>query len=242
MKKIHLVFSTLFLTVYFSYAQTKSQDKIYETYDKIVGLENSFLFNGTEFIDLFLNTDGTYRYFMGYDYVRGSIIYSGQYYSNVLLKYDILEDNLLTHSEGKLSIFNVKLLPEFVESFSIYNRNFVRLTDTKLSLSGNGYFEVAYLGGELQLYVKQNKRKKDKALSRGVQYKFFNNNYYLLKKKDKYVVISSIKDLKNALPERADEIRDFYKSYKKLYKLNPDSFMTKLMTSLDNSLKSQNKK
>ncbi|NGX84050.1 hypothetical protein [Aequorivita sp. KMM 9714] len=87
-----------------------------------------------------------------------------------MLKYDLLEDNLITHSEGKLSAFNVKFIPDFITSFSIYNRNFVKLVDIYLQLSGNGFFEEAYLGNQLKLYIKHSKRKKDKALNSGVQY------------------------------------------------------------------------
>src|SRR5690606_11974346 len=143
-------------------------------------------------------------------YVRGSVTYNGEYYVNVLLKYDLLEDNLLTRSDDNLSVFNVKLIPEFVESFSIHNRNFVRLSDTNLGLSGNNFFEASYVGNELHLYIKHVKKKKDKALNSGIQYKFSEDNFYLLKKNGTYTVIRSAKDLRKALPERDDEIRDFY--------------------------------
>ena len=218
-----------------AFSQANSQDKIYETYDAIVGLENTGLYNGTEFTDLFLNTDGTYRYFNGFDYTKGSVTYNGQYYVNVLLKYDLLEDNLLTRSDDNLSIFNVKLIPEFVASFSIYNKKFVRLSDTESALSENGFFEVAYLGNNLKLYIKHSKKKKDKALNNGVQYKFSEDNFYVLKTNGSYSEVRSIKDIRKLLPEKNDEIRDFHKSYKSLYKLNLDSFMTNLVKQLDAS-------
>ncbi|MCG2430450.1 hypothetical protein [Aequorivita xiaoshiensis] len=225
--------SILLFTTPFILAQTVAESKVYETYDNIIGVENTGLFNGTEFTDLFLNTNGTYRYFKGYDYVRGAVYYNGEFYSNVLLKYDLLEDNLITHSEGKLSVFNVKLIPDFVTSFSIYNRDFVKLVDINLPLPGNGFFEEAYLGNQFKLYIKHNKRKKDKALNSGVQYRFSINNYYLLQVDGHYAVINSIKDLRRALPEREDDIRKYYKSYKKLYKSDPDNFLIKLLKHLE---------
>ncbi|WP_313113667.1 hypothetical protein [Aequorivita sediminis] len=233
MKIAITVTSILLFTTQFIRAQTVAERKIYEAYDNIVGVENTGLFNGTEFTDLFLNTDGTYRYFKGYDYVRGTINYNGEFYSNVLLKYDLFEDNLITHSEGKLSVFNVKLIPNFITSFSIYDRNFVKIAALNLPLAGNGFFEEAYLGNQFKLYIKHSKRKKDKPLKSGVQYQFSINNYYLLRVDGNYAVINSIKDLRRALPEREDDIRKFYKSYKKLYKANPDSFMIKLITHLE---------
>jgi len=216
-----------------AFSQSKLPNEIYETYDKIVGLENTGLYNGTEFTDPFLNTDGTYRYYNGYDYTRGSVTYNGQYYVNVLLNYDLLEDNLLTRSDDNLSIFNVKLIPEFVTSFSVGGHNFVRLSDGDLNISGNGFFEAAYLGNVFELYIKHTKKKKDKALNSGIQYRFSEANFYIVKSKGRYSLVDSQRDLREFIPEKDKEIRDFYKTYKALNKSNPDLFMIKLLTFLD---------
>lgn len=233
LKKLYLVFPFIFLVVSFSYAQNTSKDKIHETYDNIVGLDNTGLYNGTEFTDLFLNTDGTFRYLKGFDYSKGSVFYKGEYYVNIFLKYDLLEDNLLTRSDDNLSVFNVKLIPEFVEWFTIYNRKFVRLTNTNLGLSGNGFFEEVYSGNQLILYIKHSKRKKDKALKSGIQYRFFDTNLYVLKRNNSYFKVNSVKDLRKAIPEKEDEIRQFHRSNRILYKSDPDSFMTRLIAYLD---------
>lgn len=206
---------------------------MFKAYDALVGLDNTGIFNGTEFTDLFLNTDGTYRYLNGFDYSKGSITYNDQYYVDVSLKYDLLEDNLIARSDDNLSIFNIKLIPEFVDSFSIYNRNFVRLTDLNLGLSGNGFFEEAYLGNSLKLYIKHAKTKKDKAIRGGVQYKFKDDNFYIVKKAGKFNVIRSVKDIRKSLPENEDQIRQFYKTYRSLYKSNREMFMTNLVKHLD---------
>jgi hypothetical protein len=235
LKITSILFTLLFFLTFFSNAQNQLDDRVYKTYDAFVGLDNTGLYNGTEFTDLFLNTDGSYRYFNAFNYTKGSVTYNGQYYVNVLLKYDLLEDNLLTRSDDNLSIFNVKLIPDFVNSFSIYNRNFVRLTDTNLNLSGNGYFEVAVLGNELQLYIKHTKKKKDRALNSGIQYRFSEADFYLLKSDGKYSIVSSPKDMRKILPQKEEEIRAFYKSYKKLYKSNPNVFMANLVKYIDGS-------
>lgn len=223
-----------------AFSQNNSQQNIYEAYDKMVGLDNTGLYNGTEFTDLFLNTDGTFRYFNGFDYSKGSVEYNGQYYSNVSLKYDLLEDNLLTRSEDNLSIFNVKLIPDFVKSFSIYNRDFVKLQHTNLSIAGNGFFEIGYLGNEVSLYIKRTKKKKDKPLNTGVQYRFSEENFYVLKTNGNFYVVGKAKDVWKILPEKEDRIRQFYKSYKALYKSNLDSFMVKLVQNLNDLDKNSN--
>lgn len=225
------LFCSLFPLATFS--QANLPDKIYETYDKIVGLDNTGLYNGTEFTDLFLNTDGTFRYYKGYDYTKGSVTYNSQYYVNVLLKYDLLRDNLLTRSDDNLSIFNVKLIPAFVDSFLIHNHKFVRLPEIDLGLGGNGFFEVGYVGNDLELYIKHTKKMKDKALKNGIQYRFSEDNYYVLKHNGTFFLVSSSKDIREILPQKSEEIRKYFKSYKAIYKSNPDVFMASLIKYLD---------
>ena len=235
-----LNFLLLALIGFGAFSQNNSQQNIYEAYDKIVGLDNTGLYNGTEFTDLFLNTDGTFRYFNGFDYSRGNVEYNGQYYSNVSLKYDLLEDNLLTRSEDNLSIFNVKLIPDFVKSFSIYNHDFVKLENTNLSIEANGFFEIGYLGNEVSLYIKRTKKKKDKPLKTGVQYRFSDENFYVLKTNGNFYVVGKTKDVWKILPQNEEKIRQFYKSYKALSKSNPDSFMVKLVQNLNDLDKNSN--
>lgn len=216
-----------------AFSQTNSENIRYKTYDRIVGLENTGLYNGTEFTDPYLNTNGTYRYYNGFDYTRGSVTYNGQYYADVFLKYDLLEDNLLSRSDDNLSVFNVKLIPDFVESFSIHGHNFVRLPDAAIKLGGNGFYEVAYLGNDTALYIKHNKKMRDKALKKGMQYSFLNANYYLLKYHGAYTVVRSQRDFRKLFPEKSEEIRKFFKSFKTMYRSDPDAFMVQITKYLD---------
>lgn len=210
-------------------AQTSSQDDIYRTYDEIVGLENTGLFNGTEFTDLFLNTDGTFRYLGGFDYSKGSVNYNGQYYVDVLLKYDLLEDNLITQSNDNLSIFNVKLIPGFVSEFNLHKRHFVNLTDSE----NNGFYEFAYNGNSFDLYVKHIRKKKDRVLKSNIQYSFKPSNFYLIEHNAKFSKVETIKDVTRAFPENKSDIKEFFKSFRSLYKNDRDGFMKKLIAHLD---------
>ncbi|MGB3342446.1 MAG: hypothetical protein WBA61_00905 [Aequorivita sp.] len=217
-------------------AQNTSDQQVFQQYDQLVSLENTSLYNGTEFNDLFLNTDGTYRYFKGFDYAKGSVTYSGQFYANVPLKYDVLDDNLLTHSEDNLSIFIVRLIPEFIDSFTIHNSEFVRLTDVNRGVVGNDFYEKAFIGNNLKLYIKHIKKKLDKALKSGIQYKFSEANFFLIEYRNEYFIANSAKDVWKNIPEFNDQIRDFNKTYRQLYKTDKQVFMTKLIGYLDGLL------
>lgn len=235
LKRIYSILAILFFTAIHLNAQTSSRDEIYRTYDQIVGLENTGLYNGTEFTDLYLNTDGTFRYLMGFDYIKGSVMYKGQYYVDVLLKYDLLEDNLITQSNDNLSIFNVKLIPEFVSEFSLHNLHFVKLS----GIDKNGFFEYAFNGDSIDLYIKRASRKREKVLKSGIQYSFKQSNYYLMAYNAKFNKVETIKDVTRAFPEIKSEIKAFHQSFRSVYKRDRDVFMKNLTAYLDSLLKSE---
>ncbi len=216
-------------TTAFAQAQTTSQDRMYNTYDQMVGLDNTGLFNGTEFTDLFLNTDGSYRYLKGFDYAEGSVVYKEQYYVNVPLKYDLLEDNLLARSNDNLSIFNIRLIPEFVSEFTLHGLHFVTLE----GFGKSGFFEQAFQGDFMNLYIKHKKKMRSKALRSGVQYRFKRENNYLIKYKETYLQIETVREIPRELPTFKTEIKSFYHRFRSLYKQDRDEFMKKLISYLD---------
>lgn len=210
--------------------QTSSLDRIYRTYDQLVGLDNTGLYNGTEFTDMYLNTDGTFRYLDGFDYTKGSVVYNGQYYVDVLLKYDILEDQLLTKSNDNLGIFNVKLITEFVSEFTLKDRHFVKITE----FGEKEFFEWGYKGNAINLYIKHKKTKRKKVIKSGIQYSFKPVNFYLIEYNGKYSKIETIGNVRREFPDIKPQINDFYHSFKSLYKEDRDIFMKKLASYMDN--------
>jgi len=218
---------------FFSFSQQSIDNNKYEEYDAIVGIENTGLFNGTEFRDLYVNTDKTYRYFNQIEFTEGSIVYCNQLYSKVLMRYDLLEDNVIIKSNDNLSLFNVKLQPERIEHFSINSHQFVQLSNTKLDFEDHNFFEVLYLGNTLNMYIKQLKKKRKNIVGSDIEYSFTQANFHLLFYKDTYYEIRSIRDLQKAMPENEAQIRSFYSSYSSLYKSDIDVFMLKLSRYLD---------
>lgn len=218
-------------------AQTTSEDRIYKTYDKLVGQENTDLFNGTEFTDEYLNTDGTYRYLKTFDYSKGSVVYMGEYFVEVLLKYDLLDDKLLTRSNDNLSIFNVQLISEFISEFTIHNRHFVKL---KIA-DKQEFVEEVFKGDFISLYTKHKKKISSKALSSGIQYNFKPVNYYLIEHNGEYVPIETKKDFKREFPGFKTEIESFYDRFRLLQNQNRSEFIKNLIVYI-NSLYSSSPK
>jgi len=207
--------------------------KVNEVYDDLVGIGNLGLYNGPEFKDTFPYRENDHRYLDYYDFTKGSIVYNNQLYSNVLLKYDLFEDNVITRSNDDLGIFKIRLIPENILRFTVYDRDFVRLDNADLGVQDNGFFEVAYLGNNIDFYIKHVKKKKEETINYVVRYSFMKANYYLLWYENAYYKIHSIKDLIKAIPERSKQIRDFQKNNRSMFKMDLDSFMKRLVKHID---------
>lgn len=234
--KVQLLLSIFIFIGYvpLSHSQSTRDNAIHVVYDAIVGGENTGLYNGPEFKDQFLDSwDGSHIYLNTHVFTHNTLIYNNQRYTNVPLKYDLFDDNVVIRSEDNLSIFQIKLVPENISSFTVHNRDFVKLTEPQLNIDGHGFFEIASIGNIVSLYIKHVKTKKKETINNILQYSLVEDNYYLLVYNGVYHIVRSIKGFKKVIPNRYKEIRKFRKEYKSIYKTDRDGFMIKLIKYLD---------
>ncbi len=228
-----------FLSILLSY----SQNQYFTLFDSITGIETSGLYNGTRYYELYKNTKDNSLYFKSPDFVDGSVIYDNEPYFNKKLKFNINEDILICKLEGDKSFFYLRLISEKVKQFTLEAHKFVRLKNDEVlePVYANGFFEYAYSGEKLTLYIKHHKSKKEVMNIKKVTLKFIVKNTYFLYYKNKYYKIESAKSIKKILPEMDTEIRSFFKANKLLLVTDVDVFMAKLISYLDRNLVVYNK-
>jgi len=223
----------LFFRVVFLFSQSLADSEIHKKYDELVGLESAGFYNGPEFKEDYATSSGVSRYFNQNTFDDGIVEYNGQLFAKVPLKYDIFSDNVITKSKDYLGNFIVRLIPEFISKFSIDGHDFVKLTDAKLELSGNGFYEILTVGNQFNLYLKHIRKDKERTVDLSVQHSFTNQNYYLVQYDGIFYPISSIKDFRKVVPVRYNEIQKFRKDYKFMYKANNYGFMIRLIEYLN---------
>lgn len=206
--------------------------------DAHLGKENLVVFNGIRFYDLFKSDTENFRYFKSYKPFNASITYNGEVYDSILTRYDLLTDHLVIYSEGKLSFFQAQLANEKVNAFQIDGLPFERLDlSSRHNVDKNAFYEVAYAGLDLHLYIAWSKTEKLKTRAGNPFYTFKIDKEYYLKKEAEYFTIGSMKDIVRIFPKRKDEIKEFYKSYRKINKEDSEQFMQKLVFYLDQDKK-----
>ncbi|HEA30753.1 MAG TPA: hypothetical protein ENH91_12320 [Leeuwenhoekiella sp.] len=205
--------------------------------DARLGKENLAVFNGIRFYDLLKSDKVNFRYFKNYKPFNATITYNGQVYESILTRYDLLNDHLIVYTLGKSSFFQVQLANEKIDAFQLDALSFIRLDlNDRYDRNKNAFYEVAYVGEDIDLLIAWSKAEKLKTNSGNPFYTFKTSQKYYLKKESKYFNISSIRDVIQLFPEHKKDLKEFYRAYRKIDKKDPRQFMQKLAFFLDQSL------
>lgn len=219
-----LLLITLFSVPIF--AQDKSQN-LYKAFDKIVGLKNTDLSYGKLYFEKYRTLDGNHQYFKKNEFIAGEVKYQNQQFYDILLKYDLAEDELIVYIPSDFESRSIVLEKANLEYFIIDNITFINSKE-------EGLLEVLFSSKKLNLFKKNIKTKKKKLNESYVYYKFIGKNYYLIQKNDNYYPIKNKKDFYKIFPTQKKMINSFYKSNKAIQKNNLDEFYLLLATKLSN--------
>jgi len=179
------------------------------------------LYNGRAWRNLYYRVKGD-QFLFTPAFMNGSVTIEGRTFDNLLLTYDIFNDELIINTElGILIQLNKEMIDFFSLEFNNKNYKFRRLdADSVNSLSG--YVNVLYEDG-LSLYVKF--RKEILLLAVDNKFDLFNESSKVYMKKDGVIYrIGSKGEFLNLLKDHKQEIHKFLKSNKiHLSKSNPES-------------------
>lgn len=227
MQKYYSLIFTFFLLLNTS---LYSQDKIEEFFDNAVGKDNLSLSNGKLFTNNYKTTEINQFFFPTYSIEN--ITYKNQDYSNITLKYDLYRDIVIYRPYGNSENFGIELIQENVNSFTINNSKFV-----KLSGIYKGYYEEKISGNKISLYIKHKKEIRDLVKNKLVYYNFILKNEYVIQYKNEFFTIKNKKDLVDIFKENKNEIADFFKRNSNLFNENRTLFFENLVKQLENNIK-----
>ena len=189
-----------------------------------------------EYFDIYrcLDTDNN-KFYEDYDFFNGTVVYAGEPFFNLKLKYNLLDDLIILEFVNK-KVNYLQLNSTLVESFFIGDSKFMRLP-LNIEIEpfyGNGFFkEIHNKNSEHRLYVKYEKEKHKVIKDAKLFYKFSEKLTYVLSYKNNFFKINSKKSLIKALPNRKNEIQEFYATNSRLYKLSKEEFYKKLFNRLN---------
>lgn len=234
----HAVLLTLILTASFKiYSQSNSEISFYTKFDSIVGKENLGLNNGPFALNPYKTIGDNNMFFKNSKYTLGNLVYDGQLYFNAKLKYDVFKDQLILNPLGQPEHIGINLIQDKTESFSIYDKNFIRITKSQTSLPdfSSGFYELIKIGKNFNLYIKHLKDIQKNINDEGVYYSFHEKYQYFVEHNGKFYETNNKSDIIKIFPEHKKIINTFYQKNRSLSKSDNNQFLNSLMIAIYNS-------
>ena len=185
-------------------------------------LDNQTLYNGRIWKNLYFLVQDN-QFLFSKEFLPGNLTISGKHF-NVLLKYDIFKDEVLTPLDsGRILQLNKELIDSFSLSFQNKKYNFIKMKEDTLKES-KSFFNVLY-NGKTTLLLKSAK-KIDKLSVEGKYDKFYQiNSIYIVTGKKLYPVAGK-GDLFKILQDDKIGMKNFMKTNKlRISEREPESFI-----------------
>lgn len=224
-----------FLGISFIYGQESIPSDAYNAFDQYIGIENSGLYVGKAWTVKYKTINEKTHFFESPRFMPGSVVYKGQKYNDLQLKYDVYDDVVLLKLDTSVGGATMEFISYWLDAFTIDGHKFVNLQNRKTYKSKDyRYFEVSYQGYALSLYTKYSKEIHERRDKGSIYYEFTSSsNVHVVEYLNRFVPISSEKDWITLFPNYAKAIADFYKKNRKMKKQDPSKFWTSLTNYMD---------
>jgi len=220
--------------------QVVIQNSYYNWFDKLVGIENTNVYDGIAYIETQRTINEKTKFFKSQDYLPGSVVYNGQSYFDLEMKYNVVGGQLLLKLADRIGGNTLQLFKNKLSSFTIDGHDFVKIIPKNGPAESLGFFEIVLQNENFELFVKPIKREFIRKDRSSIYYEFIDQkSENLLLYNGIYHKIESKKDMVNIFPEYKKEINKFHSTARSLKNSNPDEFLKALVTRLDILLSQQ---
>jgi len=213
----------------------------YNLFDQLIGKTNSGVFNGIVYVEQYKVINERHKFFSAPNFTNGSVVYDKQPYFNLLLKYDLFDDELLTNNLERIGSPIIQLDKEKITDFTIEDHRFINIDfNIKNNESLSGFFEVLLKNDSLTLYKRHEKKIIRKANKKIRYFEFKDNNSYYIHYNNTYNLLNKTKDFNAIFPNYKTQLKNVFGRYKSIRKEDADSYMISIIKELFIIMKSNN--
>jgi len=164
----------------------------------------------------------------------GEVTFNNQLYRDVPLYYDLVADKLVAeHYDQSGLLTYIILRQDRIQSFTILGRRFVRITNEPTGTLQDGFHGLLY-DGDVRLYAKYKKTKRDEYVSNTVRTAFDEKVSYYVYKDNKFYPVKSKSGLLKLLPDEKKALKEFSSRYRLDFsKPSRENSLTQLVAQYD---------
>jgi len=222
-----LLFAGFFVSSLILHAQASKPNPIYDStalknirdfYNSERGVESA-IYNGRLHYPYASTIEGI-AYFHSADWQKGNVIYDFIFYQNILMKYDLVADQLIV-TANETTGASITLYSPRIKEFSFSGFRFVYLNEKgNKSVLPAGFYQLL-VEGKINALSKTTKVISEKIEAGQINRKFEEKKFYYILKDGQYYNIKTKSDLLNTLKEHNKEIHNLLKTRKLNYRKNP---------------------
>jgi hypothetical protein len=185
------------------YAQAQPDTTVNASYNKKIAASGD-LYYGIEHIGYLQKLNGT-PYFESNEWQKGSVTYHSVLYSDVLLKYDLITDELIVLHPN--NFFAITLVSERVQSFTLGQQEFVYVPKlNKLGLKESGFYHVL-VSGKLSVIAKRAKKIEEKTSTGEIERNIVSKEYFYAVKDGIATSVNGEESVMSLLGAHARQVR-----------------------------------
>jgi hypothetical protein len=193
------------------------------------------LYNGTVHYTYFIDEGSPY--FSGENWFRGSVTYEGNMYDSVLMKYDLVKDQLIVKAQenGRMEL---ELFTPRVKEFSYAGLTFIYIPrNAGLSLKEGFYQQLS--NGKVMALCRTENTIEEVIVRDHIERKISQRKRYYIIENDRSYIINRQQDLVDALKKHRQQIIEHIRGKKLKFKKNKQLIIT-AAADLYNKLESRN--
>lgn len=170
----------------------------------------SGLYRGSQYVIYSFQIKEGHPYFDQDQMQTGSVLYNGVLYKNIPLIYDLVKGLLVINDANK--IFRIALINQEIDSFSIQNHIFIKLTDSLTSsVPRPGFYELLY-NGRTVILKKEKKTIREEIAANAVVKSIDYSVTYYLKKENTWYPISNKRGFMRAFRDKSRDLKKFLRA------------------------------
>lgn len=196
----------------------KAVVNLIQSYFSTIGLQ-AHLYNGPLYEIYPTTFTSGHQYFKTDLFENGSVSYDGLLYNNVLLRLDIIREELvMLHPVSK---HDVVLIKEKVDSFSFLGFSFINIKNDSSGMGPvPGFYEQLFSSGEIKFLAKRVKYIQETSSQSGIVSKVHDRNHYFMMRNGIVHRITNKNSLINLLKDKRNEMQGFIKNNNLRFKGN----------------------
>ncbi len=166
-------------------------------------------------------------YYKSEDWQSGEVIYEGILYRKVLMKYDLVKDQLIVISNDTSGV-SIGLFSPRVKQFAFSGSTFIRLDNNNDEIMQSGFYRQLTVGKVIAL-ARVKKIISEKIIDNKVARIIEEYTKHYVSKEGKYFYIQNKNDLLNVLKDHKKEVQGFMKKNKFNYRKQPEKTIVSLV-------------